>query len=152
VLWFFLLILTLLPGLLFITFKMVFAGSFALLRSYPWLPVSVVAESLVLTIFFSFYTLLLSGLSPNRRYVSILIFGVYVFSDILFGIFYGLLHSPLCALISVRANLGQVTAFLFRQAAPYDVSWVYSALLLGGACLLSAWVLNKRVKGVSVIR
>jgi ABC-type transport system involved in multi-copper enzyme maturation permease subunit len=152
VLWFFLLILTLVPGLLFILFKIIFSGSFALLRSFPWLPLSVLAESLILTVFFSLYTLLLSSLSSNRRYVSIMIFGVYIFSDILFGIFYGLVRSPYAALLSIKANLQQVAAFLFRLKPAFAVSWVYSLLILGAICVLSLFVLNRRIKGVTVIR
>ncbi len=152
VLWFFVLVLTLVPGVLFILFKLIFAGSFAFLGSYPWLPLSVLAQSLVMTIFFSLYTLLLSSLSPNRRYVSILIIGVYLFSDILFGIFYGLSHSPYTALISIRANLSQIAAFLFRVKPPYNVSWAYSLLVLGTICVLSAYLLHRRIKGVTVIR
>jgi ABC-type transport system involved in multi-copper enzyme maturation permease subunit len=152
VLWFFLLILTLVPGLLFILFKLIFAGSFAFLRSYPWLPFAVLAQSLVMTVFFSLYTLLLSSLSANRRYVSILIIGVYLFSDILFGMFYSLSHSPYIALISIRANLAIVAAFLFRQRPPWNVSWVYSLLVLGAICGLSVFLLNKRIKSVTVIK
>ncbi len=152
VLWFFLLILTLVPGLLFILFKLIFSGSFALLRSYPWLPLSVLAESLVLTVFFSLYTLLLSSLSANRRYVSIMIFGVYIFSDVLFGIFYGLVRSPYLALVSIKANLQQVAAFLFGQTPAYAVSWVYSILILAAICVASVLVLNRRIKGVTVVR
>lgn len=152
VLWFFLLVLTFLPGMLFILFKLIFSGSFDFLRSYPWLPLSVLAESLVLTVFFSLYTLLLSSLSSNRRYVSILIFGVYFFSDILFGIFFGLFRTPACALLSIKSNLQLVAAFIFRQKPPWDVSWVYSLLILGAICGLSVFVLHKRTKGVTVVR
>jgi len=149
---FFLLSLTLVPGLLFILFKLIFSGSFAFLRDYSWLPLSVVGVSLLFTVFFTMYTLLLSSLSPNRRYVSILIFGVYIFSDILFGIFRGNFHSPYFALISIKANLQQLTAFLFRRNPAFQVSWVYSLLILLAVCLAAFFVLKKRAKGVTIIR
>jgi len=152
VLAFFLLLVTLVPGLLFIIFKLIFSGSFAFLRDYPWLPLSVVGESVFLTVFYALYTLLLSSLSPNRRYVSILIFGVYFFSDILFGIFFGLFRSPYAALLSIKANLQQVTAFLFRRPPTFAVPWVYSLLILLAICLLSVLVVKERIKGVTVIR
>ena len=149
---FFLLSLTLVPGLLFILFKLIFSGSFAFLRDYSWLPLSVVGVSLLFTVFFTMYTLLLSSLSPNRRYVSILIFGVYIFSDILFGIFRGNFRSPYFALISIKANLQQLTAFLFRRNPAFQVSWVYSLLILLVICLAAFFVLKKRAKGVTIIR
>lgn len=149
---FFLLTLTFVPGLLFILFKLIFSGSFGFLREFPWLPLSVVGVSLLFTIFFTMYTLLLSSLSSNRRYVSILIFGVYLFSDILFGIFHGNFRSPYFALISIKANLQQLTAFLFRRPPTFQVSWVYSLLILLAICLAAFFVVKKRTKGVTVIR
>jgi ABC-type transport system involved in multi-copper enzyme maturation permease subunit len=74
---FFLLLLTLIPGLLFIIFKLLFAGNFQFLASYPWLPLAVIGYSLFVTAFFCAYTLLLSSLSKNKRYVSILIFTIF---------------------------------------------------------------------------
>jgi len=151
-LFFFLLIVTLAPGLLFILFKIIFSGSFKFLATYPWLPVSVVVCSLLLTLFFAFYTLLLSSLSRNRRYVSILIFLVYIFSDVFFGIFYGIFHEPAFCLLSIKCNLQQVGAFLFRVRLPYDVPAIYSFLVLAAICSLSAVVLKKRIRGVEVIK
>jgi len=83
VIFFFLLIVTLIPGIVFILFKLIFAGNLQFFTSYPWLILSVIAYSLLVTTFFAFYTLLLSSIGKNRRYVAILIFGVYIFSDII---------------------------------------------------------------------
>jgi len=151
-LFFFLLIVTLGPGLLFILFKVIFAGSFRFLADFPWIPLSVVAYSLLAAFFFSCYTLLLSSLGKNRRYVSILIFLVYIFSDVIYGIFNGIFHEPAFCLLSLKCNLQQVGAFLFRTALPYDVPWVYSFLVLAGICALSGFVLKRKVRGVEVIK
>ena len=115
---FFLLLVTLVPGLLFIVFKIIFSGSFAFLASYPWLPVSVIAFSLFLSLFFSLYALLISSLSRNRRFVSILMFLVYIFSDVFYGIFNGIFHDPVFSLISIKSNIQQVAAAAFRIAPP----------------------------------
>jgi ABC-type transport system involved in multi-copper enzyme maturation permease subunit len=149
---FFLMFLTLVPGLIFIIMKLIFAGSFKFLATYPFLPFSVVLYSLVLTLFFSFYTLLVSSLSKNRRYVSILLILIYIFSDVFFGIFYGIFHNPYFALISVKGNLQQVGAALFKVKAPFDVPWLYSFLILLAVCILSGFVLKKKARGVEVIK
>lgn len=149
---FFLLFLTLVPGLIFIIFKLIFAGNFKFLAMYPWLPFSVVLYSFLLTLFFSLYTLLVSSLSKNRRYVSILLILIYIFSDVFFGIFYGIFHNPYFVLISVKGNLQQVGAALFKVKTSFDVPWLYSFLILLAICLLSGFVLKKKVRGVEVIQ
>lgn len=149
---FFLSLLTLVPGLVFFIMKLVFSGSFKFFLAYPWLPVSIIGYSLILTAFFSFYTLLLSSINKNRRYVSILIFIVYLFSDIFYGIFSGYFHSQYFSLVSLRANLQQVGAVIFNQKTPYNVPWIFSFLILCAICLLASFVLKKKVKGVEIVK
>ncbi len=149
---FFLLLLTLIPGLAFIIFKLLFAGNFQFLASFPWLPLAVVGYSLFVTGFFCSYTLLLSSLSKNRRYVSILIFTVYIFSDILFAFFYDNYKKPAFALISLKANLQQVGSWFFRLKPAYAVPWYWSLLILLGFGIVAFIVLNRKVRGVEVVR
>lgn len=149
---FFLLLLTLIPGLLFIIFKLLFSGNFQFLASYPWLPLSVIGYSLFVTAFFCAYTLLLSSLSKNKRYVSILIFTIYIFSDILFGFFYENYKEPAFALISLKANLQQVGSWLFRLKPAYDVPWYWSLLILLAFGLAAGFVLNRKVRGVEIVK
>lgn len=149
---FFLLIVTLVPGIVFLVMKLVFSGSLKFFASYPWLALSVVGYSFLITVFFAFYVLFLSSLSKNRRYVTIFIFGIYIFSDILFGIFYRIFRSPYFSLLSLKSNLQQVGSVLFKQRAPYDVSWIYSFLILLLVCVLAGMVLKKKIRGVEIIK
>jgi ABC-type transport system involved in multi-copper enzyme maturation permease subunit len=149
---FFLSLLTLVPGLIFFLMKLVFSGSLKFFLAYPWLPISIIGYSFILTAFFSFYTLLLSAINKNRRYVAILIIGIYLFSDIFYGIFYGNFHSQYFSLISLRADLQQVGAVIFNQKTPYNIPWIFSFLVLCAVCLLAAFVLKKKVKGVEVVK
>jgi ABC-type transport system involved in multi-copper enzyme maturation permease subunit len=152
VLVFFLLSLTLFPGLIFVAFKLLFSGSFRFLTSFPWLLLSIIAYSILVTGFFCMYTLLLSSVSRNRNYVSILIFAVYLVSDILFGFFYGNFKNPTFALLSLKANLQQVGAFLFRQKPAYAIPWFWSFLVLAGVCLAAYLFLNRKVRSVEVVK
>jgi ABC-type transport system involved in multi-copper enzyme maturation permease subunit len=152
VVFFFLFLVTLVPGLVFFIMKLIFAGNFKFFASYPWLPLSIIGYSFLVTLFFALYTLFLSSLSKNRRYVSILIFSVYIFSDIIFGIFYGIFRSPYFALISVKANLKQIGAFIFNQKLPYSIPWIYSFLIIFSISLLAAVYLKRKVKEVTIIK
>lgn len=151
VLVFFFLLITLVPGLIFILFKLLFAGNFHFLTTYPWLPLSVIGYSLFVTGFFCSYTLLLSSLSKNRRYVSILIVAIYFFSEILFKFFFeNLKKNPAYALLSLRANLQQVAAWFFKLKPEFAVPWYWSFLILLAVGVAAAVVLNRKVRGVEV--
>jgi len=149
---FFVLILTALPGLLLVVFKLVFAGSFRFFLQYPWLPLSVLGSSALLTVFFAFYVLLLSALSKNSRYVFVLTFGTYIFSTVLYGILNGIFKTPYMALFSIPANLRQAGAFIFGQKLPFAFPAVWSFAVLAGICGLSAAVLNRKIRSVEVIK
>jgi ABC-type transport system involved in multi-copper enzyme maturation permease subunit len=149
---FFLLLLTIIPGLLFLVLKLVFSGSLKFLADYPWIPAAVVVDSAVLTLFFGLYTLFLSSLGRNRRFISIMLFLVYLFSDIFSGVFFGIFRRPGFCLISIKANLQQIGAALFRAPGPYDVPWIYSALVLAALAGGAAFFLLRKVRSVEVIR
>jgi ABC-type transport system involved in multi-copper enzyme maturation permease subunit len=146
VIFFFLFILTLVPGIVFIIMKLIFAGNLEFIVSYPWLPLSIIVYSSLLTGFFALYTLLLSSIGKNRRYVAILIFGVYIFSDIFYGIFYGIFRNRYFSLLSIKSNIQQVGAVLFNQRTPQNVP------ISLGICVLSGFFLNKKVRGVEIIK
>lgn len=149
---FFLFMVTLIPGIVFILMKMLFAGSPAFLGKHPLLLVSVIGYSLLVMAFFSFFTLLLSAITKNRRYVAVLIFGLYLFSDVLYNIFNAIFHNHIFALLSIRANFRQMAAVLFGQDLPYDVPWLLSLLVILGICGLSALVLARQVRSVEVLK
>jgi ABC-type transport system involved in multi-copper enzyme maturation permease subunit len=149
---FFVLALTAVPGLILIVFKLVFAGSFKFLLQYPWLPASILGYAALLTVFFAFYILLLSSASKNSRYVIVLIFGVYIFSAILSGILRNIFRTSYMVLFSVPANLRQVRAFLFGLKLPEAVPVVWSFAVLAAICVVSAVVLNRKIRSVEVIK
>jgi ABC-type transport system involved in multi-copper enzyme maturation permease subunit len=152
VIFFFILIVTLVPAVLVLIFKLIFSGSFRFFLDYPWLILSIFAYSLLLALFLAFYTLLLSALSKQSRYVMILMFMTYLFSDILYGILYGIFRTSYMSLFSIRANIGQIAAFIFAQKPPFPVPVFWSFLVLAAVCGLSALVLHRKIRGVEVIR
>jgi ABC-type transport system involved in multi-copper enzyme maturation permease subunit len=149
---FFVLMLTALPGLLLVLFKLIFAGSLAFLGQYPWLPVAILGYAAVLTLFFGGYVLLLSASSRNTRYVIVLLFGAFYFSGILAEIVKGIFRTPYAQLLSLPADIRQVGAALLGARLPYAVPPVLSFAVLAGICGLSAVVLLRKVRGVEVIK
>jgi len=149
---FFLLLLTLVPGIVFILLKLLFAGNFALLADYPWLPFSFVGWSVFISSFFSLYTLLLSSLGRNRRYASIMMLAAYFLSDVFFGIFFGIFHEPAFCLFSIQMNLRQLSAAFLGAKPQFSVPWIYSFLVLSVFMAAAVLVLRRKVRGAEVIR
>jgi ABC-2 type transport system permease protein len=149
---FFVTALTLVPWLLLIVFKLIFAGSFAFIAAYPWLPLSILGYSALLTVFFGWYVLLLSAASRNTRYVTVLIFGVYYFSSIFAEILKGIFRTPYMSLFSIPANIKQAGAALFGQKLPLKIPAPWSFLVLAAICLLAAAVLDRKIRSVEVIK
>jgi len=149
---FFVILATALPGLLLVVFKLIFAGSFAFLRSYPWLPLSIISYSALLTVFFGCYVLLLSASSRNTRYAIVLIFGVYYFSGVLAALLKAIFRTPYMSLFSIPANLGQAGAALFGQRLPLPLPAAWSFGVLAAICGLAAAVLDRKIRSVEVIK
>lgn len=149
---FFIMALTALPWLLLIVFKLIFAGKLAFLREFPILPLSILAYAALLSVFFAFYFLLLSASSRNSRYVAILVFTTYIFSDVLSGILTEIFRTPYMSLFSIRANIQQAGACLFGGKLPHAVPPAWSFAVLAAICLLSLVVLDRKIRGVQVIK
>ncbi|MCX7974999.1 MAG: ABC transporter permease [Candidatus Aminicenantes bacterium] len=149
---FFVLTLTVFPAIIFIIFKLLFSGSFVFLRNYPWISLSIIGYSLFLTLFFCFYTLFLSCLSRNSRYVSVIIFAVYLFSDFLYVFLYNWFRQPLLALISIKLNLQQIASFAFGVKAAQPFSWIWSFLVICAFCGVAGYFIIRKIRAVEVIR
>jgi len=152
VVFFFVLLLTLVPGLLLFAFKLVFSGSLQFLRDHPALPLAVVLYSALAAVFFAAVSLLLSSLARSRRSASFLIFGVYFLSDMLSAVLIDNFRVPALGLLSLKNNLKQAASPLFGVKPALDVSWAYSYAFLAAVAGLAVWLLNRKVKGVTVIK
>ena len=152
VVFYFVLIVTAVPGVVCLLFKLVLSGSFKFFLDYPWLILSIIGYSALLAVFFAFYTLLLSALNKNSRFATILIFLTYIFSDIFSAILRDIFRTPYMVLLSIRANLEQVGAFMFAQKPSVPIPAGWSFLVLALICSLSAAVLNRKIRAAEVIR
>jgi ABC-type transport system involved in multi-copper enzyme maturation permease subunit len=151
VLAFFLLLITLLPGLLLVIIQMMFSGGFGLLREHPQVVPAIVLSSLVTVAVASCTMLALSSLSKSTRYVAILYTGAVFFTSAMFGVLVVVTGGTRVAWVSILANLEQVSDALFRQELSFETPVVISALVLAGLVGLSISVLERRVRGVEIV-
>jgi ABC-type transport system involved in multi-copper enzyme maturation permease subunit len=148
----FLLFITLVPGLLLIILQVSFSGSFAFITSNPHVLPAVVLASLVHVVVASFAMLALSSLSKSARYVAILYTGVIFFTSAMAGILFGITGSTRGAWVSIGMNLELVTDLMFKAKPSYEAPVMVSILILAGLVALSISVLERRVRGVEVVK
>ncbi len=149
---FFVLICTLGGGLVAFLVKLMFAGSLRFFAEYPWLPLSIVSYSLLLTLFFACYVLLISAMSKNRRFVVILIAMIYYFSDVLERILFDIFRNEYMSLFSLRRNLVQIGSVIFRQKPAFAFPPAWSFLVVACLVIVAIAVLTRRIRGVEVIK
>src|SRR5574338_207265 len=147
----FLLLVTFVPGILLLLIQIAFAGSFEFIRKNLFLFPAITLASLVQVLLASFTMLALSSLSKSARYVAILYAGVLFFTKAIFGVLALVMGTTRVAWVSFSDNLTQVVDVIFRLKPRYEVPWVVSLLVIIGLMVISASILERRVRGVEVI-
>ncbi len=148
----FLLAVTWVPAILLLALQVLFTGSFTFLRQNFYLFPAVTVFAFLQVLLASFTMLALSSITKSSRYVAILYAGAVFFSDAIYGIIYLITGSTRMSWLSLPANLRQVGDVIFRLPArypdtPFLVSLVAIFVLIG----LSAWILERQVRGVEVV-
>jgi len=140
---FYLLLFTLVPGILLLLFKMIFTGSLAV---SPLLVLAILAFPLLECVFLASLTLALSILSPNTKFIQIAVFLVYMFSNNLAQILKAIFKSDRFFIISLQSNLEQLASFLFGLQPKYGYPGWLALLPPVAVSLLAFWLLSWRIK------
>jgi ABC-2 type transport system permease protein len=151
VLFFFLLLVTLIPALVLLMLKVIFDGNFTFLKNNLFLVPAITTASIVQVSLAAFTMLALSSLSKSARYVGILYVGITFFTAAIYGALYAITGSSRVSWISVGANVAQVVDVIFRLKPRYATPWQVSALVIIGLVVVSISVLERRVRGVEVV-
>jgi ABC-2 type transport system permease protein len=152
ILFVYLLSITLLPGLLLVLLQVTFSGGIELLRQHPALVPAIVLASLLRVSVAAFTMLALSSLSKSSRYVAVLYAGAIFFTDAMFGVLRFITGSTRVAWVSITGCLDQVTDVIFRETPRYEVPTMVAFLVIVGLVTLSMSVLERRVRGVEVVK
>jgi ABC-type transport system involved in multi-copper enzyme maturation permease subunit len=150
-LFFFILLVTLLPAILLLFLQVMFRGSFEFLRAnlflFPAITVATLFQALVAT----FTMLALSSLSKSSRYVGIMYAGIIFFTKAMFGAMAAITGSTAVSWVSFTDSLTQVMDVIFRIDPRYDTPWIVSLIVMVALVVLSISVLERRVRGVEVV-
>ena len=146
-----LLVVTWVPAMLLLLLQVAFAGNLTFLTENLFLVPAMTLFGLLYALMVSFTMLALSSLSTSARYVAVLYAGALLFTEAIFGIVRAVTGSSGLSWLSFRANLAQVGDVVFGIPPRYDTPWPVSLAVVIGIIVVSAWVLERRVRGVEVV-
>jgi len=142
-------LVTLVPGLLLFSMRVLLSQDASFLGDYYWVIFSMLGQVCLSLLVLGGIMLALSAAAGRARSAAILFFAVLLVPDLFRQILPGI--SGL-GYFSLQALIGQVTALLFGQDLPYDFSgWLGLAVLL---CIagLSLLLLRMKVRPTEVVR
>jgi ABC-2 type transport system permease protein len=148
----FVLSVTLLPALLLLLVHVAFAGSLTFVTQNLYLLPAILLYSLAQALVGTFTMVALSSLSKSRRFTALTFTGLFFFTTAMYTALQRITGSRLWALISPRDLLSVIGDAAFRVPGPRALPvW---AALLGVAAIVGASivVLERRIRGVEVVR
>ena len=148
----FLLLVTWVPAILLLLVQIALTGSFTFFRNNVFLFPAITVFAFVQVTMVAATMLALSSLSNSSRYVGMLYAGLIFFSQALFSVLRFATGGSMVAWVSFEANLEQVGNAVFRLPLPYETPWPVSLLAIIGLIVASGLVLERRVRGVEVVR
>jgi len=152
VLFFFLALPTLVPGMLLFFLAVLFKSDSSFLEQNYWVPASVLGYSLLIIATYSVVMLAVSSLSKSSRFAGIVFAALFFFSRIFYQILSVVLRSTRVAWVSLGNNLTQIGDYLFQVSPQYQSPLWLSAMVLGLLVLGSVWLLHHRVQAVEVVK
>jgi ABC-2 type transport system permease protein len=147
----FLLLVTWVPAIVLLVVQVMFAGDFSFFLDNIFLFPAITLSAFIQTITVAATMLALSSLSRSSRYVGVLYAGVIFFTQAMYGVLYEVTRDTSWAWVSFSANMSQINAFVFRMRPAYATPWPVSLAVLLGAIVVSALILERRVRGVEVV-
>ncbi len=152
ILFFFLIMVTLVPGLFLFLFQAILIGDSLYVRHYWWVPGAICAYSLLAVLSGSLLILAFSALSRNVRSASSAGAAVLWFSTMVAGFLQHATRNENYSLLSFRHNWIRVGEKIFGLEVRGDVWWGWSVLILVAVMVVSAGVLVRRVRCVEVVK
>lgn len=142
VIMFYYLLFTLVPGILLYIFKFIFTGKISL---DPRIVFGLIFLPLLITLFIAAIVLMVSSLSGNAKYVKIIVFLVYIFSNTIALILVKIFSSDYYYLISIENIIKQMGSFMFNTGAEFHYPPWLSVVTVIVIILGAFFILYKRI-------
>ena len=147
----FLLFITWVPAVLLLGVQVAFAGNFEFMKANAYLFPAITVYAALEVAMVSTAMLALSSLSTNSRFVGIMYTGLIFFSQALYGVLRFITGSTRLSWVAFGNNLAQLGDVIFRVPLHFQTPWPVSLLLVVLLIAASAFVLERRVRGVEII-
>jgi len=152
ILFLFLVAVTWLPAILLLVIQILFAGSFTFIRENIFLLPAITLFSLLQVLVASTTMLALSSMSKSSRFVGIMYAGLIFFTSALFNAIRAITGRSSFAWISPTETLEQIGNLIFRLEPAFDLPPLAAILAIATLVGGSALILERRVRGVEVVR
>lgn len=143
---------TWLPAILLLLVQIMFAGSFSFVRDNIFLLPAITLFSLLQVLVSAMTMLALSSMSKSSRFVGIMYAGLIFFTAAFFQALRGITGQSSWAWLSPTDTLEQMGAYIFRIDPPYDLPPVVAVITISALIAGSAWILERNVRGVEVVK
>lgn len=141
-------LITIIPALILFLMRAMLTQNTDFIRTYYWVPLSIIAWPLFALLVLSSLTLAVSAFSRGARTASILLFSIIYIPELFRSI---LSRIPNVGLISVHATLNQLGAVLFGAGRPFSFSIGWTSVVLVGIMGLSLLVLRLQVRPTEIL-
>jgi ABC-2 type transport system permease protein len=152
ILFLFLASVTWLPAILLLLVQTMFAGNFAFVQENIFLLPAITLFSLLQVLVSAMTMLALSSMSKSSRFVGIMYAGLIFFTAAFFQALRGITGRSSWAWLSPTDTLEQIGAYIFRIDPPYQLSPLVAIATIVVLIAGSAWILERNVRGVEVVK
>ena len=152
ILFLFLVAVTWVPAILLLIIQILFAGSFTFFRENIFLLPAITLFSLVQVLVATMTMLALSSMSKSSRFVGVMYAGLIFFTTALFNAIRGITGLTSFAWISPTETLEQLGNLIFRLPPAFDMSPIIAVIAIVTLIAGSAWILERRVRGIEVVQ
>lgn len=142
---FYLLLFTLVPGLLLILAKVLFTATFSVSLSVF---LAALIFPVIVSLFLASLILMMSSFSSNLKFVSIMFIAFYLITNMIAGIFKANLGNDYFLLFSIEKNISQFGAFIFNTNQAFNAPAWISCLVIVLLTLTFITVLAIRIRKV----
>ena len=143
---------TLLPALLLLVVHVAFSGSLTFVMQNLYLLPAIVLYSLALALVGTFTMVALSSLSKSRRFTALTFTGLFFFTTAMYQALQRITGSRLWALLSPRDLLSEIGDAAFRIPGTRALPLWAALLAVAVIIALSIAVLERRIRGVEVVK
>jgi ABC-2 type transport system permease protein len=140
------------PAVLLLLVQIMFAGNFAFVRDNIFLIPAITLFSLLQVLVASMTMLALSSMSKSSRFVAIMYTGLMIFTSVIFNAVRGITGRSSFAWLSPGAALEQLGDVIFRLPPRYELPAFVAVLAIVMLLAASAFILERRVRGVEVVQ